>query len=113
VASGSGFLGEVTTPHHYRTFFTNTLSLQFTGSEIIIKCAILKDPANPKDGVDEQCGIAMSPATAKALMLTLKTIIDQVELGGLQIPVSTELTEILSRTVEESNRQIAKAKKPT
>jgi arginine decarboxylase-like protein len=113
MANGSGFLGEVTTPHYYRTFFTNTLSLQFTGSEIIIKCAILKDPANPKGGVDEQCGIAMSPNTAKALMLTLKTIVDQAELGGLQIPVSTELTDILKRTVEESNQQIANAKKST
>jgi hypothetical protein len=100
-----GFEGEVTRPHDYRIFFANTFSLQFTGAELIIRCAVSKDPANPKRGVDEQCALAMSPVSAKALMLTVKTIVDQVEAGGAAIPVSPELSALLEKVAGELKRK--------
>jgi hypothetical protein len=104
-----GFVGDVTRPHDYRTFFANTLSLQFTGGDVIVKFGIMKDAMNPKRGVEEQCALAMSTVTAKGLMLTLKAIIDQAETGGQIIPVAPELTEILKNAVED----MIKRKAPT
>lgn len=108
-----GFPGEVTRAQDYRTFFTNTFSLQFNGSELLIKCGIVKDAANPMAGVDEQCSLAMSPVSAKALMLTLKTMLDQAELAGQTIPVAPELTERLNKIAEDYTREMTKAKKST
>jgi hypothetical protein len=102
-----GFAGDVTRPHDYRTFFANTISLQFTGAEFIVNFGIMKDAANPKRGVEEQCALAMSAVTAKALMLTLKAIIDQTETGGQTIPVAPELTEILKKAVEDMAKRKA------
>jgi len=106
----SGFAGDVTRPHDYRTFFANTLTLQFTGAEFIVNFGIMKDAVNPKRGVEEQCALAMSAVTAKGLMLTLKAVIDQIEIGGQTIPVAPELTEILKSAVEA---MVAKRKAAT
>jgi hypothetical protein len=101
----AGFSGDVTRPQDYRTFFANTFGLQFTGAELIIRYAITKDAANPLTGVDEQCAVAMSSISAKALMLTLKALIDQAESLGQPIPVSPDVTDIIKKMVEETKRK--------
>jgi len=103
--AATGFIGEVTRAHDYRTFFANTFSLQFGGADLLIKFAITKDVANPQTGVEEQCTVAMSSISAKALMLTMKTIIEQVELLGQAIPLAPEVAELLNKVVEDAKRK--------
>ncbi len=98
------FQGEVTRSQEYRTFYSNTFGLQFLGPDVIIRCAILKDGANPSVGVDEQCGIAMSSVAAKALMLTLKAMIDQAESTGQSIPVSQEVHDVIKKIAEDKRK---------
>jgi hypothetical protein len=47
----------------------------------------------------------MSSISAKALMLTLKALIDQAESLGQPIPVSPDVTDIIKKMVEETKRK--------
>lgn len=105
------FTGDISRSQDFRTHFTNAFGIQFNGHELILTCALTIDNKNPKAGVEEQVAIAMTAFSAKQLMVTLRTVVEQFERATKQtIPVSPELTALLEQAVKDANAEVAKAK---
>lgn len=99
-------LGKITQAKDYRVVYTNTVSMQFNGSELILKFAILNDLGNAANGHVEQIGVAMNSANMKALSQTLGAMIAHHEkLTGMEIPVNPKVKESIDKLIAEASKK--------
>ena len=76
----------------FRYVYSNTVSVQFMGSEGILTFPVVRNPANPNDGAEEQIAVGMTVAGLKALAYTLSRVTQNYEKAtGSEIPLSSDL----------------------
>lgn len=98
-----------TKSHDFRTFYANAMGVQFSGSDMILRFAIMHNAADQNAGLEEQVAVAMTPSTAKALSFSLQTIIGQYEsANNTVIPVSPETEAALKKAIIEAEKSAKK-----
>jgi len=92
--------GKSTQSKDFRFVYSNTIGLQFNGSELILRFSILNELSNPAAGHVEQVAVAMSAANMKALWQTLDAVIKHHEkVTGAPIPVSPQIQQVIDKAI--------------
>lgn len=93
----------------FRTFYANAMGVLFSGSDLILRFGIMKNPADHDAGLEEQVAVAMTPSTAKALSLALQKIIEKFETtNNTIIPISPETEAAVKKITDAEPAPLAK-----
>lgn len=88
---------------NFRVVFSDTTALQFLGHQAMLTFGIIRNPANPGDGAEEQVAVAMTGSSLKALVYTAGRIIEHFEkTSGQVIPIPDDLKQMTDRAIEGS-----------
>lgn len=99
-------LSKITQAKDYRVVYCNTVSMQFNGSELILKFALLNDLGNVANGYVEQIGVAMNAANMKGLAQTLGAMIAHHEKQtGVEIPINPKIKESIDKVIAEASKK--------
>jgi hypothetical protein len=92
----------------FRVVYSNTMGLQFSGAELILKFSILNDFSNPAAGHVEQVAVAMNPVNMKALWQALDAVIKHHEkVTGAPIPVNPETQQGIDKAIAATSKKPA------
>jgi len=84
----------------FRYVYANTVGVQFMGPDGILTFSVFRNPADDKEGAEEQVAIGMNAPAIKALAITLSRVIENFEkAAGSEIPTNPELTASLDKMV--------------
>ena len=93
----------------FRFVFSDTPTIQFMGSQAILTFGILRNPANPNDGAEEQVAVVMTGVGLKALSYSMNRIIESFETtSGSVIPVPDQLVQMVDKIIADAAKNAPK-----
>jgi hypothetical protein len=101
---------ETNSPHtqakDFRYVYSNTFSMQFSGSDLCLRFGIGHDAADQNKGMQEQVAVFMTSPAMKVLYLSLGAIIENFEkTSGAEIQVPSATAEMLRKMIKESEER--------
>jgi hypothetical protein len=92
----------------FRIVYSNTIGLQFNGSELIVKFSIMNDLSNPAAGHVEQVGVAMTVVNMKALTQALDAMIKHHEnITGAPIVINPQVQQTIDKAIAAATKKPA------
>ncbi|HTR11793.1 MAG TPA: hypothetical protein VMI72_00715, partial [Roseiarcus sp.] len=98
-----------TRSREFRFVFSDTTAIQFMGNQAILTFGVVRNPANPDDGAEEQIAVAMTSVGLKSLSYSLNRIIDNFEkTTGSVIPLPDSLIQTIDQAIESAPKSAPK-----